>query len=179
MFKDRWKSPTQNQLKYLKGISNGSLTWYVTHKDIANLLGETHEETDYREMAKLLCYEHIQQLKDSKVYYNGWIEIERPEEIEEGTWCVGVFATDNLLSVIDCLSRGVYWNMREQRPDFEKTEQEWRMYLKQGRVTDYIFELASRNHDPELRAVRAELVLFKLTAQRDAQGNWRNVHGIA
>ena len=175
MFKERWIPPTEGQLKYLKGIANGSLTWHVNEQDIFKLYGETHENGDPKALAKMLADEHVQELRNSRVYSSGFIEIDDLEEIFPGEWCIAVFATPHLETIIRTLTRGVWWNNRTASPDFEKTEEEWRGYLNRNQVTDEVFTAASTNNDPELKKIRGDLVLFKLTAERQGQ-YWRTRH---
>ena len=175
MFKDRWIAPTEGQLKYLKGIANGKLTWHVNERDIFELYGETHENGDPKALAKMLADEHIQELRNSRAFNSGFIEIDDLEEIFPGEWCVAVFATAHLEQIISVLSRGVWWSNQNAAPDYEKTEAEWRAYLNRNLVTDAVFMAASKNTDPELRRIRADLVMFKLTADRQGE-SWRNRH---
>jgi hypothetical protein len=175
MFKERWILPTKRQIEYLRRIDNGHLTWYVKDSEIAQLYGETHENGDPKALALMLAEEHVKELKNSRAFDEGLLDIRRVEEVAPGEWCVAVFATDHLLRIKAVLERGVYWNRNMDGPDFERTEKEWQGYLTRGSVTDSVFEAASNNHDPELRKVRAALVMFKLTASRYGD-TWRTTY---
>lgn len=180
MFNDRLIHPTGSQIRYLKDISNGSLSFSVTKREVTDLYDITHDEDeDYNSLLKMICLEHITALKNSKVYYHGWIEIDKPEQIDDDTWGVAVFTTDHLLEIIACLNRGVIWNIQHSKPDYELTEKEWRAHLNRRSVPDYVFEIVNRNSEPELQQIRAEFVLFKLTANKGSDGHWRKQENAA
>lgn len=175
MFKERWISPTKGQIAYLRRIVDGHLNWCVKEIEVAKLYGETHENGDLRALSLMMADEHIQQLRNSRAFDEGLIDIQHVEEITPGEWCVVVLPTAHLLRIKAVLERGVYWNRVFDGPDFERTEKEWRGYLDRGSVTDAVFESASNNHDSELRKVRAALVMFKLTASKYGD-TWRTSH---
>lgn len=172
MLKQRWIAPTEGQIKYLTGIANGSLNWSVGVDDIERLYGETHENGDPKFLALMMAEEHRKMMMETRAYLDGFIIVEDVEQAEPGIWHIFVLGTDYLSEIIKCLSRSVWWSKAEQGPDFEKTEMEWRGYLNRGMVTPEIFEAAAKNNDPELKGVRSDLVLFKLTAQYDGR-YWR------
>lgn len=172
MFNERHIPPTKRQIAYYQGIANGNLGWYVCEAELRSVYGETHENGDPKELAKMIASEHITELKASRIYAAGMIEICKLEQTSPTEWSIEVLPTQYLYDVLSALKRGVWWNNKTSSPDYERTELEWRKYLDRGMITDEVFESAGNNRDEELKGIRGELLMFKLGAHRVGD-SWR------
>lgn len=148
------------------------MSWKLTVDEVVELRKQVgiEDKGNLLQTCKECVQEHVDQIKHSQLFSRGYLDIQEIKEHHDG-FSVEVIASPFLSKIIDAMDQGLWVNLKTGEPDFVKTEEVWQRHLDSKAFSDEVFEMVSRNRSPELRKIRGEILMFKLTAVK-AKDKW-------
>jgi hypothetical protein len=169
--KEKWIQPTTQQISALNRIVYGLMNWEIKLSSLDVLDSCLKYDNDVKTLGLDQCILYIEHLQNSVSNTRGFLDIKSPRLIDD-IWEVEVLPTDYLMDVLEGLNAGIWWNLNSQTLDYQKTMAEWQGYLNSSRIPPYLFEQASRNNSQELKIIRDQLIVFKLSGVQGSNGDW-------